>query len=211
MKIYASQVSFEVTDAEKQAAEKALMCFEHASKRLLTASDYLNLLGTPFTDNPNISSDEVMKARAAIRRFRDKAIENFNDFKKDAFQCVNSVQIFGSDTQIVKLMKSFISSIDDLEESVNDFSNCFNDLNAKDFAANVVKNIQEIQKECEDVEEIIDERIKNHIKTNILATSWVDTVSNDLNKKIEEHQPLLLDLYNKREEQLQNILKKKKE
>lgn len=208
-KAYAVQMTYDVSDDEKQQAEKSLLFFGHAHKLLEMASDHLDIMKTPFKDNPEMDPKEVVKARAAIRRFRDKSIENFNEFKRAAFKCVNVMQPFASDTQTVKLMKSFISSIDDLEVKVNQFSELFNDLESKTFPQDVVQNIEAIQDECEDLGEIIDERIKNHIQTNILATSWVDNVSNDLQMQIEEKTPLIIELYNKRQDQLNDAIKER--
>ena len=208
-KAYAVQMSYEVSDPEKKAAEQALLSFNAALKKLVLASEHLNIMKTPFKDNQEMDSKEIMKARAAIRRFRDKAIENFNAFKHAAFKCVNAMQTFGNDTQSVKLMKSFISSIDDLEIGVNDFADIFSDLESKDFAKDIVAAIENIQKQCEDIEEIIDERIKNHIQSNILATSWVDSVSNELQMQIEQKTPLILDLFDQRQDQLNDMIKER--
>ena len=119
------------------------------------------------------------------------------------------MQIFASDTQTLKLMKSFISSIDSLETSVNNFADTFNDLESKEFSKNVVTAIEDIQKQCKEVDEIIDERIKSHVQTNILATNWVDAVSTDLQTKVEEKTPLILDLYNKRQDQLNDAIEER--
>lgn len=208
-KSYSVQMSYDVSDSEKQRAEKALMYFKAAERALMQASDHLNIMKTPFKDNPEMKPEDVMKARAVIRRFRDKAIDNFDAFKKIAFECVNLMQTFESDTQTLKLMRSFISSIDDLEVSVNDFSDLFNDLHSKDFAKDIVSGIEGIQKQCDEIDEIIDERIKSHIQTNILATSWVDSISNDLQMKIEKKTPLIVDLYNKRQEQLNDTIEER--
>jgi len=208
-KIYAAQLTYDVPDIEKHQAEQALLSFNGTSKLLMQASDYLNTMKTPFKDNPDMSPEDITKARAAIRRFRDKAIENFDEFKAASFNCVNAMQAFSADTQTLKLMKSFISSIDDLEAGVNEFADLFNDLEAKDFSKNVVSAIEDIQSKCEEVDEIIDERIKTHIQTNILATSWVDSVSDKLQMKIEQKTPLVVDLFNKRQEQLQDSIEQK--
>jgi hypothetical protein len=205
-KSYSVQMSYDVSDTEKQQAEKALLYFKAAARYLTQAADHLNIMKTPFKDNPEMTPEDVMKARAVIRRFRDKAIENFEKFKKIAFDCVNLMQTFESDTQTLKLMRSFISSIDELEVSVNAFAELFNDLQAKEFAKDVVASIESIQKQCDDIDEIIDERIKSHIQTNILASSWVDSISNDLQQKIEKKTPLIVDLYNERQEQLNDAV-----
>lgn len=199
-------MSYDVSDSERHQADKALLYFKAAEKFLMQASDHLNIMKTPFKDNSDVAPEDIMKARAVIRRFRDKAIENFDKFKKVAFDCVNLMQTFASDTQTLKLMKSFISSVDGLELSVNQFADLFNDLKSKEFAKDVVASIEDIQKQCEEIDEIIDERIRNHIQTNILATSWVDSISNDLQMKIEKKTPLIVDLYNQRQEQLNNVM-----
>lgn len=209
IKAYAVQMSYEVSDDEKVQAESALLFFNHSLKLLNLASEHLNIMKTPFKDSPDMSSEDVMKARTAIRRFRDKSIENFNEFKVSAFKCVNAMQTFSSDTQTVKLMKSFISAVEDLEVSVNDFADIFNNLQAKDFSKNVVSSIEEIQKQCETIDEIIDIRLKSHIQSNVLAKSWVDSISNDLNMKLEQKKPLMIDLFNQRQEQLNKMIKDK--
>lgn len=208
-KAYVTNMSYNITDAEKMQAERALVCFNHAVKLLDQSADYLDIMKTPFKDNPDMNPDEVMKARGAIRRFRDKAIENFNSFKVGAFKCVNIMQEFSSDTQTVKIMKAFISAIDDLEYNVNKFADLFSDLEDKEFPSNVVKSIENIQKQCQDLDEMIDDRIKSNIQSNILATSWVDSVSNEMQMKIEKKTPLILDLYNKRQDQLNESVKER--
>lgn len=208
-KAYSVQMTYNVSDSEKTQAEKALLFFNHSIKLLSMASEHLNIMKTPFKNSPDMNADEVLKARAALRRFRDKSIENFNEFKKVAFQCVNIMKDFSSDTQTLKLMKSFISSIDDLEVKVNEFSDAFIDLEAKDFSKKTVEFIERVQEECESIEEIIEERIKNHIQTNILAISWVDSVSSDLQMQVQEKTPLILDLFNQRQDQLNDIIKER--
>lgn len=202
-------MSYDVSDSERSQAEKALLYFKAAEKYLVQASDHLNIMKTPFKDNQDMTPEDVMTARAVIRRFRDKAIENFDKFKKVAFDCVNLMQTFSSDTQTLKLMKSFIASVDDLETGVNQFADLFNDLHSKDFVKDVVAAIENIQKQCDEIEKIIDERIKSHIQTNILAKSWVDSISNDLQMKIEKKTPLIVDLYNQRQEQLNDAVEER--
>jgi replicative superfamily II helicase len=204
---YITEMTYSVNDAEKASAELALNFFNHSLKLLQLASEHLDIMKTPFKNNPEMDPKEVVKARAAIRRFRDKSVENFNEFKKSAFKCVREMQEFASDTQTLKLMKSFISSIDDLETKVNDFVDLFADLEAKDFSTKVVSSIEDIQHQCDDVEEIVDERIKTHIQQNILATNWTDSVGKEMEMTIEPKKPLILDLFNKRQDQLNQVKK----
>lgn len=209
IRVYASDLTFDVSPAEKIQARKATVFFNHAIKLLDVAKDHLDVMKTPFKDSPNMTPEDVMKARSGVRRFRDKAVENFNEFKRAAFQCVRSMQPFSTDTQTTKLIKSFIGSIDDLEFQVNKFVELFSDLEDQNFTTNVVEAIEKIQAKCEEVEEIVEDRIKKHINQNILSATWVDDVGEELDLKIEKETPLLMQLYNDRQDQLNDAIKER--
>jgi uncharacterized protein (UPF0335 family) len=198
-------MSYDITDAEKAQAEKALVSFNLLLKYLQKAKDHMDIMYVPFKDHPDISPEEVVKFRAALRRFRDKVIENFNNFKVIAFKCVTLMQIFSSDTQTAKLIKSFISSIEDIESQVNKFSELFNNLKSKDFITTVVQSIDLIKKESDQLEEIVDGRIKSHIQTNILNKTWIDSVNEDLKIEPKTPTPFLLEL-NKERQELLNLV-----
>lgn len=208
-KSYNTQLSYEVSDAEKSQAERAVIAFTYAQKLLKVASDHLQIMYTPFKDNPNIDAEQIAKFRAALRRFRDKSIDNFNDFKIIAFKCITLMQMFTSDTQTVKIMKSFINAIEDIEKQVNLFADLFTDLDSKTFVKDAIGNIETIEKECKDLTDIIDERIKPHLHNNIIGKSWVDGVGDELQMKLEKETPIMIDLFNQRQEQLNNLNKKK--
>jgi|SRR5579859_1211570 len=206
---YLVQMSYEVSDAEKVNAEQALIAFEHSLKLLKLASDHLNIMKTPFKNNPEIDPKEIMHIRSALRRFRDKSIENFNRFKEAAFSGVKIMNEFSTDTQVIKLIKSFVSSVEELESKVNNFIDLFSNLEDKEFPNKSVDCIEKIQNQCEEVEEIIDDRIKTHIQRNILATNWIDSVSDELQDKIETKAPLILELFNARQDQLNDIIRER--
>lgn len=207
---YITPLTYNVSDEEKHQAQRALICFKHTTSALKLASEHLNIMKTPFKNNEGTKPEDIYKARVAILRFRDKSIENFNKFKDLAFQCVLIMQEFASDTQTVKLIKSFIASVDNLQNKVNIFVGLFTDLKSTDFNKNIVSNIEDIQKQCDEVEKLIEERLKTHIQSNILATTWVDTVGDEKQIKLQKKQPILMDLYNKQQEQLNQYSRDKK-
>lgn len=200
-------MTYDVSDAEKAEAEKAILAFNHTLKQLKIAADHLNIMLTPFKDHPDIGPDQVFKFRVQIRKFRDQAIDNFNNFKISAFRCIVVMQKFQTDTQTSKLMKAFIASIDDLETKVNDFAEEFQDLKSNDFSKNIVKEITDIHDKCEEIEEIVNDRLKAHIRENILSKTWVDDISTELDTKIEQSKPLIMELFHQRQEDLNNKLK----
>ena len=201
-KAYAIQLSYNISDNEKLVAEKALLYFSDASKKLEMANNHLNILKIPFEENQDITKESLMEQRVAVRNFRDKSIDNFNLFKISAFKCVDIMQNFSSDTESVKMLKSFILEIDNLESYVNDFADLFKNINSNEFKPLILKNIKLIQDKCEEIQDLIDQRIKVHLQTNILAKSWVNTVSNQLQKTVEKKRPIILDLYNKMQNEL---------
>lgn len=202
-KIYAIQMTYEVPSDEKDRATKIIVYFNRLLKISEFCNDHLDLIYTPFKDNPEISPEQVFKARAALRRYRDKVADNFNIFKKQAFKCFVLLQPFSVDTQIVKLTKSFVLCIDDVEKQVNRFIELFSNLESKEFGQAVVKGVDGIKKELAELDQIIEDRIISHIQNNILARSWVDTVSDELQQKVEKRIPLSIELVDERNEKFE--------
>jgi|ERR1017187_5352782 hypothetical protein len=199
LKSYAINLSYEVPSEEKDQAEKALMAYDILTKKLKTCDEHLDLIYSPFKNNPNITPEQVYKVRASLRRYRDKVADNFNVFKRIAFRCFVLMQVFSSDTQIVKFNKSFVVAIGDIEKQVNRFIELFSNLESKDFAAIVVKSIENIKKETAQLDQIIEDRIKPYIENNILAINWTDSVSEELQEKVEKRVPLTVRLVEERE------------
>ena len=208
-KIYALQLSYDVSDAEKQQAEKALLCFEHSLKSLYQATRHLDKMAIPFKDHPDIKPEEIVEYRSSLRQFRDKVIENFTAFKVDSFRCIEALQIFTSDTQTLKLINLFTSSVEEIENKVNEFSSLFDNLEAQTFIQDLNKKIDELKASCKELKEIIDERIIEHLKTNIIGKNWVSSIGDQLQVSIEQQTPILIDLFKQRQEQLHNIKNKK--
>lgn len=174
---YILDMSYDVSDLEKQKADKAVLLFDQVIKDMYKACEFLDLMKQPFEKDSNITTDEVLNIRAEIREYRDNILEKFNIFKGTALQCLNIMEIFSNDTEISKLMKSFIVSIEEIEEAVNELMNVFADLNDPEFVKNVIKWIGNIQLLCDSLEDVIYNRIVRHIKSNILATTWADSIS----------------------------------
>lgn len=208
-KIYAIQLSYDVSSEEKEQAEKALLYFNYAIDKLNIAINYLDKMAIPFKDHPEIDPKEILQYRSALRIYRDKLIQYFNDFKIASSQCISIMNIFLSDTQVLKLIKLFNSSIEDIEASVNEFSALFNNLESTSFITDINKSIDSIKKLCEELKTIIHERIEDHIKNNIMGKSWIDGISDHLQQSVERKIPLTIDLFRQREEQLSGTASKK--
>lgn len=205
------QMTNDVSSNERQQATYALKIFGATAKLLESASTYLNKLKNSLEKNESTTPESLFSTRVALYRFRDTLIDNFNKFKFAAFQCVKAMRTFSTDTQSIKLMKSFITSVDELQSIVNEFKDLFNNLKDKDIVKNLVDGMNDIQKKCEEINGLITERVTTHIQSDILATTWVDSVGQELQVNLEAKKPLLVELYNSREKQLNDNLKNKRQ
>lgn len=203
MKKISANISYIIPDEEKDKAAKSIAIFDAIINLLSDNNEHIDLIYTPFKDHPEISTEQVYEVRAALRRYRDRLADNFNKLKRLAFRGFVSLQPFSSDTQIIKLMKSFVLSINDIEKQVNRFILLFSDLESKDFPQSIIKGAENIKKEIAQLKQIIEDRIKNHIYTNILARSWIDNVSEELKEKVEKKLPFSVELVNERDEKLE--------
>ncbi len=191
---YTSMLTYQISDNEKDQAEKAIRWFNHCLKLLEQCDEHLNLIYNPFKKSPDIIPDKIFERRSILRNYRDKVVDNFNKFKKAAFKSYVIMQPFTTDTQTEKLMKSFVSSIEDIEIQVNRFVDLFDNLKSEDFSKGVIVAIENIKKEIVQLNQVVDERIKNHLQTNILARNWVDGISSELQEKVEKKSPLVMQL-----------------
>lgn len=203
MKKISANISYIIPDEEKDKAAKSIAIFDAIINLLSDNNEHIDLIYTPFKDHPEISTEQVYEVRAALRRYRDRLADNFNKLKRLAFRGFVSLQPFSSDTQIIKLMKSFVLSINDIEKQVNRFILLFSDLESKDFPQSIIKGAENIKKEIAQLKQIIEDRIKNHIYTNILARNWIDNVSEELKEKVEKKLPFSVELVNERDEKLE--------
>lgn len=188
------QFSSPISTEEEYQAKKILISIKYAKKSLEKATKHLENVLKPFEDNPDISAEEVWDNRAMFRGFRDTSVYNFNNFKIDAFKCINFFKTFESDYNVIKIVKSFIDSIDDLQKAVNTFTELFDpaSMKSKSFVTDIKANIEDILSKSDDIFDLIDNRIKTYVTVNILNINWLDEVRDNLKVKEVERKSLLI-------------------
>jgi hypothetical protein len=204
-KAYVSQMSYKLTDTEKESAEKSLLVFNFAKEVLDKVIDHLYVMLTPFKNNPDISKEEVVEFRAALRRYRDRVIENFKQFKIASFKAIRTLHPFSMDTETAKLTKTYVSYVDDLENMVGKFSDLFQNMKDATFVSDVVASLTKIEKQCNDIKDFIENRVKSHIQKEILGKTWMDGISDELQITIEDKTPKILELEQERNRQLADM------
>jgi len=187
-------MNYQISDNEKRQASQLMRWLNYSIEKLDQCDDHLNLIYTPFKKNTQIPVDRIFENRFYLRQFRDKIVENFNNFKKIAFKSYVLMQHFISDTQTEKLIKSFVASVEDIEVQVNRVVDLFSNLKSDEFPQAIVTGIENIKKEIAQYKQIVDERILTHLQNNILARNWVDNISDELQEKVEKKSPLVMRL-----------------
>ena len=191
---YLLQMNSELNDEEKSVANRALIRSKKTEKDLRVCLNFINIFYTPFKDNEGATPEDIFKIRARLRTFRDKNVENFNNFKMSAFYLLECLEYFSTDVQTIKIVNSFNSYIDELESLVNKFSQLFSDLGSKEFVTTALDLLEKIKNKIEDVIDMLDNRINKHIKENMLSINWRDELAVKLNKTIKDKVPILLEL-----------------
>lgn len=191
---YLSEMSYDISSEEKHQAQQLLIYVDQTLKLLKDSKDYLDTIKVPFENNPETKSEEIMSQRFYLRDFRDKSVQKFNDFKVSCFHCVDYINKFSSDPQILKISKAFVSTVDDLEKSVNKFVDLFLNLESDTFVKDIIDIVTLIQMKCDDVKDMLDERLKGYVASNILMENWVDRVRKDFNFAVNNKKPKMLEI-----------------
>lgn len=203
---YKAQMTFDITDSEKEAAKKALVCFEKLQNLLSLAVNHLDIMYEPFKDFGNVTPEELIESRFILRNYRDQVLDNFNKAKVIGLKCVMLMDTFASDTQSSEIMNTFVSSMQEIEKQVNRFAEIFNKLSSKEFSNIAITSIDSIKKQVAQLDQLVYDRIFDHIDTNILAKNWVSDLSEELDVDFQTKKPLVMKLWEERKKALEGQL-----
>ena len=188
-------MSFKISDTEKKVAFDAMKNFSSTLNSLSIAKDHLDILYGPFKKAQTISSEVLIEYRGKLNRFRSKVEDNFSTTKDYAFEALNKLNYFSTDTHCGELISSFKEAMNDLMKSSQKLIEILDDYKTEDFKDKIIVAIDNIKKESAQLENLIKDRIINHIKKNIIGETWI----NDSNKvkNLTEKIPTVIDIYQK--------------
>lgn len=199
-------MSLDVPTAEKKIAAKCVRKFQHLSKNFDAFDRHLDILYNPFKSHEDVSEESVLENRSALRRYRDKIKENFEDIKIFIVSCVKDFNNFSYDSQVSELIKSFDDSVGSLGDAIDELLISLDNWQDKEYRTNVMKNMDNVRKFTSEIEKLINDRIIDHINTNILAKNWTDNLDDELKSSIKEKEPYIKQLHQEREQKLKQIL-----
>jgi hypothetical protein len=197
------EMSFDIPDAEKEKALEAKMYFEATDHALTLAVEHLGHLYDVFTEYTDISVQSVIDHRGLLQgRYSTAIKKNFNEVKKKALLAIRKLNYFSTgDNSIRELIITFEESIKDIEEPVNVLLFVIkDDYDVDGFRDKVIEAIDKIKKQVEDTQDVINDRIIEHIDTNIITKSWMHEMSKELQLEDETNIPSITRLLKEREE-----------
>jgi hypothetical protein len=195
--------STEITDSEKKNAEEALLRLEEAMYHLNQAVEHLDVIYDPFDQHDNISTESVVEKRGVLNRFKQASKEKFERFK---YLCILAMQklynFSNGDTDIKEIIGTLESSIIEVEDKLEEFYDVLSDYESPHFRNAVLSTIDGIRKKSEDLNDLVYDRIIEHINTNLIGKTWMSDAEDQLNIEMEKKTPLLLELFKQRQEML---------
>jgi len=203
-KAYSVQMNFNVPDSEKQVAEKASEHFEQLLSQMQEASEYLDLIYVPFQKRQNVDMEMITDYRKTFRQYKDRVKSKFSKIIRRAYQGVALMNEFGIDTATEELMDSFIGSVRELEKYIDTFVSIFSNLNSPEFRNHLVSTIESIKKQLNQIRQLLNDRVLEHIDSNILAKNWANDISEHSENPIQERVPLVVQLFKERQKALQS-------
>lgn len=205
-KAYSIQMRFDIPESEKRIAEKAEEYFNQILLSVRDAKEYLDIIYVPFQKHQNIDMEMITEYRKTFRDYRDQVKLKFINIIKKAYKCVALMNNFSTDTATEELMDSFIGAIRELDKYVDTFVSIFSNLNSSEFRNYLISTIDSLKKQMNQVEQLIRDRILEHIDSNILVKNWAKDVSNHFDDEpIEERVPLVVQLFKERQKALKEI------
>ncbi len=201
------EMSLDVPDGDKKIARKIVQKLQQIIKKIELFNKQLDIIYNPFKNNNDVSTDSIVENRGTIRRYRDELEKIFTEMRTLAYITLQEMNYFNIDSHIMDLIKTFTSSFNDIDESVNILLENLDDYKSEKYKDNVISTIENAQKQCGQFESLIKERIVKHINDNIIASNWYDGISETVQTSVKQNEPAIIRLFKEREEQLKQVLK----
>lgn len=199
-------MSIDVPDSEKKLAQRVVRKFQFLVKKIDAFDKHLDILYNPFKSHENVSEESITEHRAALRRYRDKINENFDEIKVFIVGCITDFNQFSSDTNIAELITSFNDNVTSISDNLEILATNLDNWQDKDYRASVMGSIELVKKDTEQLETLINDRIITDINKNILGKNWTDNLDDKLKSSIKDREPYIKQLHDEKEKKLKQML-----
>lgn len=199
---YSVQMSFDIPESQKETATQAKRAFEDVLGRLRRAVLYLDKIYTPFSELKESDPEVLFKHRMVFRRYRNQVKKYYQDVLAHVQKATLLMASFGSDMEMIEMLNSFANLVHYLKDDVNNFLGTFSLLSDPKFPETLVKAIDQIKDDSDQLKEIINDRVLEYLDTNILAKSWISSITNEESSQLFDKLPLIIELFKERKEVL---------
>lgn len=129
--------------------------------------------------------------------------EKFEHFKYLCVLAMQKLHVFShGDTEIQEILGTLESSINDIEERLEEFYDVLSDYESPHFRDAVLATIDGVREKSGDMEDLVYDRIIEHINTNLIGKNWISDAKDQLDIEMEEKTPLLIELFRQRQQML---------
>lgn len=199
------EMTFAIPETEKKIAHQVIEKLQNLLTILKRAADHLDIIYVPFKEHNGLDAEQLQEKGGLISRFKDKLKENYEEILNSSFEILKELNYFNKDTGVAEISTSFKNEIGELKLLAEGLMDDLDDLDQVDFQNTIIEDFENIKKSHESLQEFIEERMINHIMDNILAETWIQNVEDKLHSKIEDKIPLVIQLYNEREQAINGV------
>jgi hypothetical protein len=194
-----AEQAFSVPVEEKQVATESNELLKAVIWSANKINNHLKIIHGPFSKTDSIPANAILNNRGYLFRFKETLLELFSEFKKRSFLAIKKLNFFNKDSHIKELINSFINDVGDLEKITNDIVEAITSYKDPDYSSNIVSLIDSFEEIELQVENFINDRIIDHIDTNILARNWMDNTDDNFDSTLVEEIPFVTQLLQERE------------
>jgi len=173
----AIEQSYPISFEDKQAAENIKELAESMDSVIDNINKELELIYTPFKNNPNVSQKEIWDNRGQLRNYIKEINDHLNKFKEYGIQTLKWLKHFEPDTNFTSITNAFEKASEDLNLQFERLSDVVKNIDNPDLPKGLVTAIDNIKKESAQLKSIIDTRLISHINDNILPNQNIFTDS----------------------------------
>jgi hypothetical protein len=181
------QLSYEIPKSEKKLIKSCIdQLQELMDSEISIYSNQLDVMYKSFKDHTGIKPEQADKIQNYLDMYLEKLDDYLKNLKVKALKCIEILQKFQSDTDILSMLKSLDELLDNLKLYQDMLSKTIKEEKSEDFQQNAIKCLESIKKEIAQLKQLITERIMTYLNKNILGNNWSSDVKEDIVDDIKE-------------------------
>lgn len=172
--------SYEISDAEKEAARNVIRVFDKFLRELWAARQHDARLVNVLKTNQNASTQDLFGIRHLLRRFQREVKDRYTkliiDFagqkdeegKEISKGYIHFIKPLEKDTTTRQIKSALQDGMQQMTEFLEEFIEAFEDFGDQEQVSKIISTSDKADKIVTSIENIIDKQLKTHFRKNIL-------------------------------------------